>query len=322
MHDPKLNKNILVVIFYGSKFDIDMDNIHDQLDFSDRKPISQKEFIIFNIVKEGRIQMKDKFSLSPSEYSYSLYEWGLIIFEGDAHDKIEKTEKIRFEFHDKDLNFFRQRNGYIVLSDYEIFCLSEEETNNLAGKIFKYIEKANELTDFVVINKYVKNKSIYVDITKKTYIKPEVQINEEENSVLLCDIKNICVSFLHRSQEFLYIWCDNCCLGINKHGNCYKNISFKLRDYQIDHYLKNGYYPIVMSPVTDRNQCEEDLPYFKIEIVDFKFSDFFYQIENINVLFNSIDCRVEFNLVQKIIDFNNDVAKIFKSRTYLLYYNL
>ncbi len=67
-----------------------MDNIHDQITFQDRKRIVQKEFIIFNIVKEGRVQMKDKFSMKPSEYFYSLYEWGLVIFEGDLTPMINR----------------------------------------------------------------------------------------------------------------------------------------------------------------------------------------------------------------------------------------
>lgn len=239
-----------------------------------------------------------------------LYEFAIFLENFDGGE-------LRFEFFDKDLSFYRKSNGRIVLkkkNEYEIYCVSDEETNLLAGKIYKCIEIARDFVKNIVIKKYVKNRSIYVEVTRKFSL-PNNITNREFKTIFTCNIENVCVSFIQKSYEFMYLWLNELSLAVFKSENIYKIISIRLKDYQVDHYLDANYYPIVLSPLLDQSY-EHDYHYtnVQVELTNLILSEGFYQIDKILVLSSSIDLRLEYKFLEKFNSFIIAAKKIFNQK--------
>ncbi len=140
-------KCILEIFMFGCKFEIDLDDIHDEVKFSDRIQTNYADFAKETVIQKGVIRIKERFGINYQEYIYKLYDFGLFI---ESKEDEEQTKILNyFDFFDKDLKFYRKGNGHIVLrkkfNETEMFCIGDEETNRLAGQIYKSIEKCMEI---------------------------------------------------------------------------------------------------------------------------------------------------------------------------------
>jgi hypothetical protein len=308
MH-AKGNRNVLEVVFFGSKFEIDMDDIHEDIRFIDRSRTNEDLFSRSDHVKStGTVRVKE--GLTTKEYHYTLYEFGLFLKNKEEMGEL-KVGELKFEFYDKDLAFYRKNNGRIILKknkDYEIYCVSDEDTNDLAGQIYKLKEKARSFVKSLIIKKYVLNKSIYLEIGQRTIHNKELDKSKE--MVFVTNIDNVSVSFIQKNEEFMYLWLNELSLAFRKTGEVYKNLTLRLKDYQIDNYLKNSRYPIVLSPLSDKS--DTDYYNLDIEITDFKYSDHFTQIDKIFILLSSVDLRLEFKFIEQIYSFIQLAKKNFQ----------
>ena len=150
-------KCILEIFMFGCKFDIDLDDIHEEVKFSDRIQSNYGDFAKETVIQKGVIRIKERFGINYQEYMYKLYDFGLFI---ENKQEEEKTEILNnFDFFDKDLKFYRKGNGHIVLrkkfNETEMFCIGDEETNRLAGQIYKSIEKCMEILKSVRTSSYL-----------------------------------------------------------------------------------------------------------------------------------------------------------------------
>jgi hypothetical protein len=140
-------KCILELYMFGCKFDIDLEDIHEEVKFSDRTQASHSDFAKETVILKGVIRIKERFGINYQEYAYKIYDFGLFIERKDDEDQTKVLNN--FDFFDKDLKFYRKSNGHIVLrkqfNETEMFCIGDEETNRLAGQIYKSIEKCQEI---------------------------------------------------------------------------------------------------------------------------------------------------------------------------------
>lgn len=308
----KNNRNILEIIFFGSKFDIDLDDIHEEIKFFDRAKFTGDNNLYLNDKPiKGTLSVKD--GINAREFSYALYEYALYISD-------QQGRQTKFEFHDRDLGFYRKSNGKIVLKknkEYEVHCISDEETNILAGRIYKSIDKAREFVNSIIIKKFVKNKSIYVEITKKNSVNTynTRTSNKKFKTLLICNIQNVSISIIQKNYEFMYLWLNDISVALLKSKSKYKKISFRIKDYQIDHYLDNSYYPIVLSPLSDRSldpiDSKHDYFNIDIEITNLKVSSNFYQVDRVYVILQSMDLRLEYKFIEKLNSFIQSAKRIF-----------
>ena len=154
-------KCILEVFMFGCKFDIDLDDIHEEVKFTDRIQSNYGDIAKETVILKGVVRIKEMFIISYQEYMYKLYDFGLFI---ESKDEDEDEIKIlnNFDFFDKELKFYRKPSGHIVLSkkfnETEIFCIGDEETSRLAGLIYKSIEKCREILKSV---QFFKNLGVY-----------------------------------------------------------------------------------------------------------------------------------------------------------------
>jgi hypothetical protein len=303
----KNNRNILEVVFFGSKFEIDMDDVHEEIKFADRARITYEDLFSRSdhVRSIGTVRVKE--GLTTKEYHYTLYEFGLFL------KNKEEMGELKFEFYDKDLAFYRKNNGRIILKknkDFELYCISDEDTNELAGKIYKLKEKARAFVKSLVIKKYVLNKSIYVEIGQRTIHNREYEKTKE--MIFVTNIDNVSVSLIQKNEEFMYIWLNELSIAFLKTSDVYKNITLRLKDYQIDNYLKNSRYPIVLSPLSDKS--DSDFYNLDIEITDFKYSNHFTQVDKIFILLSSVDLRLEYKLIEQIYSFIEVAKKNFQQK--------
>ena len=298
----KNNRNILEIIFFGMKFEIDPDDVHEDVRFNHRSNFTTEDLFSSKDKSEhGTIRVKE--GLTTNDYYYTLYEFGLYL-------KKEGNSELKFEFYDKELTFYRKYNGRIILKrnkEYELYCMSDEDTNELAGKIYKFIDEAKKFVKNLTIKKFVKDKSIKIVAMQNP--KNKVTDNNFE-FMFVSEIENISISLIQKNDEFMYIWLNQLSLASLTSTYVYKNVTLRLRDYQIDNFIKNSRYPIVLSPLSDKSN-NEDFYNLDIEITDIDYSKYFTQIDQIYILLSSADLRLEFKFIEKVIDYINMVKKIF-----------
>ena len=195
------NKNdrcILEICFFGSKFIVDPEDIHEDIKFTDLSKRFDEDMVLIRdrIVSRGTLILINKvFSKITTEFTYFLYEFGLIMQNN------ENNNQIRFNFYEKSAECERTGTGKIILknknNEYEVYCLGNEETNSLGINICNFIEEAHRFSDEVVIKKYVKNKSIFIAVSKKSLFHISKIYNTNLN---FFQIKNICISFLQKGN--------------------------------------------------------------------------------------------------------------------------
>lgn len=255
------------------------------------------------LVSRGTLTLANKvFSSTTTEFTYYLYEFGLIL-------QNQENKQIRFNFYDESAECERSGSGKIILKnknqEYEVYCVGSNETNTLGINICNFIEKAQKFSKEVIIKKYVKNKSIFLAISKKNLF----QISKIYSmNFKLCKLNNIGLSLIQKGKEFMYLWIKDLVFASYKTNEIYKSISLKIRDYQIDHFLENAYYPTILSPLTD---YEEELfkgkkdPYYNIifELESLLILDNFTKVDKVYVNINPSDIRLEFNFVEKLMNF-------------------
>ncbi len=79
---------------------------------------------------------------------------------------------------------------------------------------------------------------------------------------------------------------------------------FLIKDYQIDHYLDDSHYPIVLAPLSDKTYDEDqDYNNVDIQLTNLKISSNFYQVDSIFVILKPIDLRLEYKFIEKVNDF-------------------
>lgn len=108
------------------------------------------------------------------------------------------------------------------------------------------------------------------------------------------------------------MWFNEFSIGFKKENQNFNNISIKIKDYQIDHFLEDGYYPILLAPLIDKSLHSGEYCNFNVEVYNFNPSTNFYQIDNILINITSFDLRLEYKIVEKLQNFfkhfNNSVS--------------
>ena len=107
----------------------------------------------------------------------------------------------------------------------------------------------------------------------------------------------------------MYIWFKSVYLYLQKtYGGdntiIYKQIIFKINEYQIDNYAKKLYYPIVFSPLNDKRFSGD--PYysnFSIVLNNFQMNADLYQVDLIYVTMMPIDMKFENKFLENLNSF-------------------
>jgi len=261
------------------------------------------------IVSKGTLILSNKnFAGTTTEYTYYLYEFGLIL------QNQQDNAQIRFNFYDSSAECERDGTGKIILKnknqEYEVYCVGNEETNHLGINIVNYLDKAHRFSEEVVIKKYVKNKSIFIAISKKNLFQVSKVYSIQFNIVKL---KNIGISFIQKGKEFMYFWIHDLMLVSYKTDDTFKAILVKIHDYQIDHYIEDSHYPIILSPMKDNEGDEEEEANMLIELDSLLMLDNFTKVDKIYINFRPFDVRLEFKLVEKLMNFCYSLADIMNS---------
>lgn len=169
--------------------------------------------------------------------------------------RYNSSDYIRINFYDNGILSYRTGTGKIVLKNknihLEMNCISAEETNLLASNIAKFIEYSKDFSKDVFIKKEINNKSIFITINKKVDCKSKESIS---SITYYIDIKNINICFIEKDKEFMFIWLNNV-IGLIRYNNNhekYETIMLRIKDYQIDQFISNSYYPILFSPLYDQ----------------------------------------------------------------------
>ena len=307
----KQDKNILEISFFGTKFEVDLNDIHEDIKFDDKFKRQDEDMILIKdkVISKGTLSVVNNgLSVSKKEYTYHLYEFGLILQGLD-------NSLIRCNFYEKQTECYRTGSGRIVLknknNNYEMFCISNDETNYLNGKITDFIERAQKFAEVVVIKRKIFNNSIYLEIDKKT-TKNVISCGNSIN-FNFC-VSNINLSLIQKGEEFMFIWIRDVLLSLNKNDSEYKNISIKIKDYQIDQFIENAYYPILLSPLLDPNSTNLDNSHdtynVNIEFSSLKLINNFYQIDKIYIGIDSIDLRLEYKIIEKLFSYINTLNLI------------
>lgn len=116
-------------------------------------------------------------------------------------------------------------------------------------------------------------------------------------------MNNLCLSLIEKNREFFYLWLNELSFGFKKENLNYNNISIKIKDYQIDHFLEDAYYPILLAPLIDKSLQSGDYWSMNIEVYNFNPSTNFYQIDNILINITSFDLRLEYKIIEKLQNF-------------------
>ena len=164
----------------------------------------------------------------------------------------------------------------------------------------------------VHIKKYVRDKSIYLEISDTNRTEKDEFIDQK--TIFLLSINNLCLSLIEKNREFFYVWFNELSFGFKKENQNYNNISIKIKDYQIDHFLEDAYYPILLAPLVDKSLQSGDYCNMNIEVYNFNPSTNFYQIDNIIINITSFDLRLEYKIIEKLQNFfkhfnNNTVSQ-------------
>ena len=165
------------------------------------------------------------------------------------------------------------------------------------------------------IKKYVRDKSIVLEISDTTRTEEDEFIDQKV--IFLMNINNLCVSFIEKNREFFYLWLHDISIGFKKENQNFNNISIKIKDYQIDHFLDESYYPILLAPLIDKSLQSGDYFNFSVEIYNLNPSTNFYQIDNIFINITSFDLRLEYKIIEKLQNFFkhfNNSAPIHKGK--------
>lgn len=317
LYDKEKNTNILEIKLFGAKFEIDPQEIQKDDTFESRVETSDINYIdniIDFSVSKGKIRILNK----QYEYTYELYKHALVLKSTE-----EGNEPIIFEFHDPNLICERKYNGNFTMKsgmkEYEMFCVSIDETNDLVEKMNVFFKKAKDFANEFVIKKYAKNKCIYVEITQKKNLKIDIIQNMQTHLFLV--IENIGISFIMQHNEFMYIWLKSIYAYIEKeyetdNSVLYKQIILKIKDYQIDNYAKRLYYPVVLSPLSDKSYDDNYKDFFNFTLVvnNFQMTSDLYQVELIYANFTPIDLRFENKFLENINLFMNKVRVCFDNR--------
>ena len=185
-----------------------------------------------------------------------------------------------------------------------------DEINTLVDQMSLYFKKARDFASNFVIKKHVKNKCIYVELTqKKEENKNNDDIKQKIKTHVFFHIENICLSFIMKHKEFMYIWFKSVYLYLQKTYDgdntiIYKQIIFKINEYQIDNYAKKLYYPIVFSPLSDKRFSGD--PYysnFSIVLNNFQMNADLYQVDLIYVTMMPIDMKFENKFLENLNSF-------------------
>ena len=270
--------------------------------------------IIDYSISKGKIRIMGR----PFEYNYELYKYALIlrsVGEGD--------EPLIFEFHDEGLICERKYNGHFVIKTngrvFEMFCVSVDETNDLVEKMNIYSKRAKEFVNEFVIKKYAKERCVYVEITKKHNFKEEQ--TDKRKTKLFFDIDNTGLSFIMQYDEFMYVWLKKVQLYVEKDYETdnicfYRQIIFKVKDYQIDNYTKHCHYPIVLSPLSDKSYDMAFKNHFNIVAVINNFQKIadLYQVEVIYVNLSPLDLKFDNNFLEQLNMFFSKVRKCFDNQ--------
>ena len=112
-----------------------------------------------------------------------------------------------------------------------------------------------------------------------------------------------------KHKEFMYIWFKSVYLYLQKTYSgdntiIYKQIIFKINEYQIDNYAKKLYYPIVFSPLSDKRFSGD--PYysnFSIVLNNFQMNADLYQVDLIYVTMMPIDMKFENKFLENLNSF-------------------
>ena len=207
------------------------------------------------------------------------------------------------------------------MKEWEMLCVSMDETNTLVDQMSLYFKKARDFASNFVIKKHVKNKCIYVELTeKKEENKNNDDIKQKIKTHVFFHIENICLSFIMKHKEFMYIWFKSVYLYLQKtYGGdntiIYKQIIFKIKEYQIDNYAKKLYYPIVFSPLSDKRFSGD--PYysnFSIVLNNFQMNADLYQVDLIYVTMMPVDIKLENKFLENLNSFIIKIRMAFDNK--------
>jgi hypothetical protein len=205
--------------------------------------------------------------------------------------------------------------------EYEMSCVSMDETNILVDQITLYIRKARDFSNNFVITKHVKNKCIYVELLEEK----EENNNKDEKiqnirTHMFFNSENICVSFIMKHREFMYIWLKHVYLYLQKtYGGdntvIYRQIIFKIKEYQIDNYAKRLYYPIVFSPLSDKRfSSDKYYSNFTVVLNNFQMNADLYQVDLIYFSLMPIDIKFENKFLENLNSFIIKVRTAFDNK--------
>ena len=321
LYDQDKNTNILEIKVFGAKFEIDPQEIQNDVTFDQRIISDDKKSYLENIiddcVSKGKIRIVDK----KNEYQYELYKHALVL-----KSTKEGEEPLIFEFHNQQLICERKYNGNfsmkLGLKEYEMLCVSMDETNILVDQMSLYFKKSRDFASNFVIKKHVKNKCIYVELMEK--VEENKNKNEDNQNLkthLFFNIENICISFIMKHKEFMYIWLKAVYLYLQKtYGGdntiIYKQIIFKIKEYQIDNYAKRLYYPILFSPLSDKRFSDDKFySNFSIVLNNFQMNADLYQVDLIYVTMMPIDIKLENKFLENLNSFIIKVRMAFDNKT-------
>ncbi len=320
LYDQERNTNILEIKVFGAKFEIDPQEIQKDVTFDQRIISDDKKVYLENIIDDcvakGKIRIVDK----KNEYQYELYKHALIL-----KCTKEGEEPLIFEFQNPQLICERKYNGNFAMKlgmkEWEMLCVSMDETNTLVDQMSLYFKKARDFASNFVIKKHVKNKCIYVELTeKKDEKKNNDDIKQKIKTHVFFNIENICLSFIMKHKEFMYIWFKSVYLYLQKtYGGdntiIYKQIIFKIKEYQIDNYAKKLYYPIVFSPLSDKRFSGD--PYysnFSIVLNNFQMNADLYQVDLIYVTMMPVDIKLENKFLENLNSFIIKIRMAFDNK--------
>ena len=118
----------------------------------------------------------------------------------------------------------------------------------------------------------------------------------------------------------MYIWLKSIYLYLQKtYGGdntiIYKQIIFKIKEYQIDNYAKRLYYPILFSPLSDKRFGDDKFySNFSIVLNNFQMNADLYQVDLIYITMMPVDIKLENKFLENLNSFIIKIRMAFDNK--------